>query len=160
MATVRRIVRVPEESSESSGREPAAKLSRKLAATRPQTTRLSRAAGMMTQSLAFARTYEALRDGCGQPKLAANWLMGEVSKRLNAEGREMTELPLAVPVLAKLIGRVVDGTVSNNGARQVFDVIRRVVVADVLQRCGDGFNQVVLADRGHGGLFVSGLGQK
>ena len=49
MATVRRIVRVPEESSESSGREPAAKLSRKLAATRPQTTRLSRAAGMMTQ---------------------------------------------------------------------------------------------------------------
>ena len=77
----------------------------------------------MTQSLAFARTYEALRDGCGQPKLAANWLMGEVSKRLNAEGREMAELPLAVPLLARLIGRVIDGTVSNNGARQVFDAL-------------------------------------
>ena len=35
---------------------------------------------MMTQSLAFARFYEAARDACGQPKLAANWLMGEVSK--------------------------------------------------------------------------------
>jgi aspartyl-tRNA(Asn)/glutamyl-tRNA(Gln) amidotransferase subunit B len=55
---------------------------------------------MMTQSLAFARCYEALRDACAAlggaagaagaaaaaswPKLAANWLMGEVSKRLNA----------------------------------------------------------------------------
>ena len=55
--------------------------------------------------------------------LAANWLMGEVSKRLNAEGREMAELPLAVPLLARLIGRVIDGTVSNNGARQVFDAL-------------------------------------
>jgi len=80
-------------------------------------------AAMMTQSLVVARTYEALRDGCGQPKLAANWLMGEVSKRLNAEGRELTELPVAIPALARLIGRVVDGTVSNNGARQVFDAL-------------------------------------
>ena len=80
-------------------------------------------AAMMTQSLAFARAYEALRDGCGQPKLAANWLMGEVSKRLNAEGRDIAELPLAVSALARLIGRVVDGTVSNNGARQVFDAL-------------------------------------
>ena len=80
-------------------------------------------AAMMTQSLAFARAYEALRDGCGQPKLAANWLMGEVSKRLNAEGRDIVELPLAVSALALLIGRVVDGTVSNNGARQAFDAL-------------------------------------
>jgi aspartyl-tRNA(Asn)/glutamyl-tRNA(Gln) amidotransferase subunit B len=80
-------------------------------------------AAMMTQSLAFARAYEALRDACGQPKLAANWLMGEVSKRLNAEGREIAELPVAVPALARLIGRVVDGTVSNNGARQVFEAL-------------------------------------
>jgi aspartyl-tRNA(Asn)/glutamyl-tRNA(Gln) amidotransferase subunit B len=46
-------------------------------------------AAMMTQSLAFARYYEAVRDASGQPKLAANWLMGEVSKRLNAEGRRI-----------------------------------------------------------------------
>jgi aspartyl-tRNA(Asn)/glutamyl-tRNA(Gln) amidotransferase subunit B len=46
-------------------------------------------AAMMTQSLPFARYYEAVRDACGQPKLAANWLMGEVSKRLNAEGRSI-----------------------------------------------------------------------
>ena len=80
-------------------------------------------AAMMTQSLPFARTYEALRDACGQPKLAANWLMGEVSKRLNAESIDIAELPVPVPGLAALIGRVVDGTVSNNGARQVFDAL-------------------------------------
>ena len=80
-------------------------------------------AAMMTQSLGFARTYEALRDACGQPKLAANWLMGEVSKRLNAEARDIAALPVATPALAALIRRVVDGTVSNNGARQVFDAL-------------------------------------
>jgi aspartyl-tRNA(Asn)/glutamyl-tRNA(Gln) amidotransferase subunit B len=81
------------------------------------------AASMMTQSLSFARYYEAVRDGCGQPRLAANWLMGEVSKRLNAEGRGIDDAPLAPAVLAALIRRVTDGTVSNNGARQVFDAV-------------------------------------
>jgi len=78
-------------------------------------------ATMMTQSLAFARYYEAVRDASGQPKLAANWLMGEVSKRLNAEGRAIEQVPVPAAALAALIGRVQDGTVSNSGARQVFD---------------------------------------
>ncbi len=80
-------------------------------------------AGLMTQSLAFARYYEVLRDACGQPKQAANWLMGEVSRRLNAEARDIAASPVAAPVLAALILRIADGTVSNNGARQVFDVL-------------------------------------
>ncbi len=80
-------------------------------------------AALMTQSLPFARYYEAVRDGCGNAKLAANWLMGEVSKRLNAEGRGIEAAPLPAPTLAALIGRVIDGTVSNNGARQVFDAL-------------------------------------
>jgi aspartyl-tRNA(Asn)/glutamyl-tRNA(Gln) amidotransferase subunit B len=77
-------------------------------------------ASMMAQSLPFARYYEAARDACKQPKLVANWLMGEISKRLNAEEREIDASPVGARVLAALIGRVVDGTVSNNGARQVF----------------------------------------
>ena len=88
-------------------------------------------AAMMTQSLDFARTYEALRDACGAPKLAANWLMGEVSRRLNAEGRAIGEMPLAVAALAQLIRRVVDGTVSNAGARQVFDALWSGEATDV-----------------------------
>jgi aspartyl-tRNA(Asn)/glutamyl-tRNA(Gln) amidotransferase subunit B len=80
-------------------------------------------AAVMTQSLGFARYYEAARDACGQPKLVANWLMGEVSRRLNAEGRPIEQSPVDPAALARLIGRVVDGTVSNNGARQVFDAL-------------------------------------
>jgi len=80
-------------------------------------------ASMMTQSLAFARLYEAVRDGCGLPKLAANWLMGELSKRLNAESLELAAAPVSAAQLAALIRRVQDGTVSNNGARQVFDAL-------------------------------------
>jgi len=90
-------------------------------------------AAMMTQSLAFARTYEAVRDACvaqgggrtqaAWPKLAANWLMGEVSKRLNAEGLAIERLPVSSAALAALICRVADGTLSHSGARQVFDAL-------------------------------------
>ncbi|WP_425256793.1 Asp-tRNA(Asn)/Glu-tRNA(Gln) amidotransferase subunit GatB [Rubrivivax sp. RP6-9] len=88
-------------------------------------------AALMTQSLPFARYYEAVRDGCGNAKLAANWLMGEVSKRLNAEDRGIEAAPLPAATLAALIGRVIDGTVSNNGARQVFDALWTGLAADV-----------------------------
>jgi aspartyl-tRNA(Asn)/glutamyl-tRNA(Gln) amidotransferase subunit B len=91
-------------------------------------------AAMVTQSLAMARYYEAVRDAGAPPKLAANWLMGEVSKRLNAdstEGANIDSLPLAPAQLAALIRRVVDGTLSHNGARQVFDALCSGDGADV-----------------------------
>ncbi|HEY6087722.1 MAG TPA: Asp-tRNA(Asn)/Glu-tRNA(Gln) amidotransferase subunit GatB [Burkholderiaceae bacterium] len=80
-------------------------------------------AALMAQSLAFARYYESLRDACGHAKLAANWLMGEVSKRLNAEERSIEASPVVAETLAVLITRISDGTLSNNGARQVFDIL-------------------------------------
>jgi aspartyl-tRNA(Asn)/glutamyl-tRNA(Gln) amidotransferase subunit B len=80
-------------------------------------------AAMMTQSLIFARTYEAVREASGEPKLAANWLMGDVAKRLNAQGLDIGQLPVASQALAQLIRRVADGTVSHNGARQVLDAL-------------------------------------
>ncbi|TMH30564.1 MAG: Asp-tRNA(Asn)/Glu-tRNA(Gln) amidotransferase subunit GatB [Betaproteobacteria bacterium] len=80
-------------------------------------------ATMMTQSQAFAAYFEATAKACGAPKLAANWLMGEVSRRLNAEGRDISASPVAATTLAALIARIADGTISNNGARQVFDAL-------------------------------------
>jgi aspartyl-tRNA(Asn)/glutamyl-tRNA(Gln) amidotransferase subunit B len=88
-------------------------------------------AAMMTQSLSFARYYEALRDACRQPKLAANWLMGEVSKRLNAGQQAIETSPIAAATLGTLIARIADGTVSNNAARQVFDALWEGVGHDV-----------------------------
>jgi aspartyl-tRNA(Asn)/glutamyl-tRNA(Gln) amidotransferase subunit B len=78
-------------------------------------------ARMMTQSLAFARFYEAARDACGQPKLVANWLMSEVSRRLNAEEREIRAAPMSAKQLATMITRIADGTISSSGAKRVFD---------------------------------------
>jgi len=80
-------------------------------------------ATMMTQSQAFAAYCEATAKACGAPKLAANWLMGEVSRRLNPEGRDISASPVAATTLAALIARIADGTISNNGARQVFDAL-------------------------------------
>jgi aspartyl-tRNA(Asn)/glutamyl-tRNA(Gln) amidotransferase subunit B len=90
-------------------------------------------ATMMTQSLPLARFYETTRDACralqagrdatGVPKLVANWLMGEVSKRLNAEGKAIDTSPVGAATLAALIGRIADGTISHNAARQVFDAL-------------------------------------
>ena len=86
---------------------------------------------MTTQGRATGRYYGAARDACGQAKLAANWVMGEISKRLNAQGGSIEQAPVAPATLARLIGRVVDGTVSNNGARQVFDALWAGESADV-----------------------------
>jgi aspartyl-tRNA(Asn)/glutamyl-tRNA(Gln) amidotransferase subunit B len=80
-------------------------------------------AAMMTGSLATARFYEAAKAAGATPKLVANWVMGEVSKRLNASGAEIDSSPVAPELLAKLIGRISDGTISNNAAKQVFEVL-------------------------------------
>ncbi len=80
-------------------------------------------ASMMTQNKTFGAFFEDAARACGQPKLVANWLMGEVSRRLNAEGRELASSPVKAPTLATLISRIADGTISNNGAKQVFDAL-------------------------------------
>ncbi|WP_298826880.1 Asp-tRNA(Asn)/Glu-tRNA(Gln) amidotransferase subunit GatB [uncultured Piscinibacter sp.] len=80
-------------------------------------------AAMMTQGKAMGAFFETAAKACGQPKLVANWLMGEVSRRLNAEDRGIESSPVTAVQLAAMVGRIVDGTISNNGARQVFDAL-------------------------------------
>ena len=80
-------------------------------------------AGQLTQSKAMAAYFEAVAIGSGQPKLASNWIMGELSRRLNAEELLITACPVSAKKLAGLITRISDGTVSNNAARQIFDAL-------------------------------------
>jgi aspartyl-tRNA(Asn)/glutamyl-tRNA(Gln) amidotransferase subunit B len=75
----------------------------------------------LTQSKAMAGYFEAAAQASGQAKLASNWIMGEVSRRINAEDLAIEQVPVAAPTLAALIGRIADGTISNNAARQVLD---------------------------------------
>ncbi len=80
-------------------------------------------AAMMTTSRAMADYYQAAAAACSQPKLVANWLMGEVSKRLNSQDLDIAASPVSAAQLGQLIGRIADGTISNNAARQVFDAL-------------------------------------
>jgi aspartyl-tRNA(Asn)/glutamyl-tRNA(Gln) amidotransferase subunit B len=78
-------------------------------------------ATQLTQSKAVAAYFEATAKACGQAKLASNWIMGEVSRRLNASELSLEQSPVSATQLAALIGRISDNTISNNAARQVFE---------------------------------------
>ncbi len=78
-------------------------------------------ASTMTQNKAFAAYFETAAKACGQPKLVANWLMGEVSMRLNAGQIAIDQFPVSAQQLAGLISRIADGTLSNKGAKDVLD---------------------------------------
>ena len=75
----------------------------------------------LTQSRAIAAYFEATVEGCGQAKLAGNWIMGEISRRLNADERNIESCPVPPTQVAALIQRIADNTISNNAAKQLFD---------------------------------------
>ncbi|WP_137918243.1 Asp-tRNA(Asn)/Glu-tRNA(Gln) amidotransferase subunit GatB [Hydrogenophaga sp. 2FB] len=77
----------------------------------------------LTQSPAMAAYFETAAKASGQAKLISNWIMGEVSRRLNADEGDIASAPVNAAQLAALIGRIADGTVSNNAAKQVFDAL-------------------------------------
>nr|WP_315209403.1 Asp-tRNA(Asn)/Glu-tRNA(Gln) amidotransferase subunit GatB [uncultured Albidiferax sp.] len=79
----------------------------------------------LTQSKGIARYFEAAiaAGQPAQPKLAANWVMGEVARRLNAQDLDIAQVPVAADKLARLLDRIADNTISNNAAKQVFEVL-------------------------------------
>ena len=77
----------------------------------------------LTQSPAMGAYFEAVAKASGQPKLASNWVMGEISRRLNADEIGIDAAKVSAAQLAQLIGRIQDGTISNAAARQVFDAL-------------------------------------
>ena len=77
----------------------------------------------LTQSKAMAAYFETAAKACGQAKLASNWIMGEVSRRLNAGEVGIEHAPVNAAQLADMIGRIADNTISNSAAKQVFDAL-------------------------------------
>ncbi len=77
----------------------------------------------LTQSQAMAAYFEAVVQACQQPKLASNWIMGEVSRRLNSGELALAQLPVSAEQLGALITRIGDSTLSNNAGKQVFDAM-------------------------------------
>jgi len=79
-------------------------------------------AAQLTGERATARYFETVAQAlpAGQAKLAANWIMGELSAALNRDELTLDQAPVSAQALAALIGRIIDGTISNKIAREVF----------------------------------------
>ncbi len=77
----------------------------------------------LTQSPAMGAYFEAAAQACGAPKLVSNWIMGEISRRLNAEERDIAAAPVGAAQLAALVTRIADGTISNNAGKQLLDAL-------------------------------------
>ena len=77
----------------------------------------------LTQSKAMAAYFEAAAKACGQAKWVSNWVMGEVSRRLNASEVGIENAPVSAAQLAAMIARIADSTISNSAAKQVFDAL-------------------------------------
>ena len=77
----------------------------------------------LTQSKAMAAYFETAAQVCEQPKLASNWVMGEVSRRLNTNDGGFDTIPVSATQLGALIARIHDNTISNNAAKDVFDAL-------------------------------------
>jgi aspartyl-tRNA(Asn)/glutamyl-tRNA(Gln) amidotransferase subunit B len=78
---------------------------------------------MLTASREMAEYFEGTLAVVGQDhaKLSANWLMGEVSARLNREGREITSCRVRPEALGSVLLRIIDGTLNNKNAKELLD---------------------------------------
>ncbi len=79
-------------------------------------------ASVLTSSKAMAGYFEAVvaKTGPAQAKMAANWLMGEVSSQLNRDALDIEQSPVSAAQLALVLQRIADGTISNKIAKEVF----------------------------------------
>jgi len=82
-------------------------------------------ANTLTSSRAMADYFESVVAGLMQPdaKLAANWIMGDLSATLNREGLDVAASRISARQLAGLLARIQDGTLSGKLAKQVFEAM-------------------------------------
>ena len=80
-------------------------------------------AAQLTQSTALARYFDDTVAAGAAPKLASNWITGEMAKLLNAQEIGIQESPVSATLLASLIGRIADGAISNNAAKEILSLL-------------------------------------
>lgn len=80
-------------------------------------------AGVLTQTKEMSDFYDATVAAGADPKLAANWLMGEVNAYLNSKQVELSDTALTPEHLATMIKLIEDETISSKIAKKVFKKI-------------------------------------
>lgn len=80
-------------------------------------------ASVLVSSQALANYFETVVQASGSPKLAANWVTGELLGALNKSDLEITESPVSAKDLGKLVSRIVDNTISGKIAKTIFEAL-------------------------------------
>ncbi len=80
-------------------------------------------AAVLCASRAMADYFETVAAGAGDKKVAANWVMGELSGALNKDGVKIEDSPVSAEALAGLLSRIEDQTISGKIAKQVFEAM-------------------------------------
>ena len=75
--------------------------------------------------------FDATAAACGQPKAAANWVMGDVAAAVRRDDTPWTEVPVPAAQLGKLIERIEDGAISGKIAKSVFKTLWDDGIGDV-----------------------------
>ncbi len=80
-------------------------------------------AAFLTAARETAEFYEATVAACGDARLAANWVRGELFGYLNRENRDITDSPVSAAMLGALIRRIQDNTISGKIAKEVLEAM-------------------------------------
>lgn len=75
----------------------------------------------LADDAAVSQFFETAVNMCNDAKLTANWIMGELSARLNNDELRIQNSPVSPEQLAGIIERIKDNSISNKIAKQVFD---------------------------------------
>lgn len=82
-------------------------------------------AGVLTASRPLADYFEEVARRSGEPKSAANWVMGEVLRFLNEDKRDIRDCPITPAALAETIGLIREGTISGKMAKEIVEEMYR-----------------------------------
>ena len=81
-------------------------------------------AGILTSSHELAEYFEnVIKQSAGDAKLAANWVIGDLSARLNKEDINIKQSPVSAEMLASMLKRIEDKTISGKIAKDVFNAM-------------------------------------
>lgn len=95
-------------------------------------------ASVLTASREMADYFEATEKVCQDAKLAANWVMGELSSLLNKENLDISQSPVSAKQMGGMLLRIKDQTISGNIAKQVFEAMA----------AGEGDADTIIEQRG------------
>jgi aspartyl-tRNA(Asn)/glutamyl-tRNA(Gln) amidotransferase subunit B len=99
-------------------------------------------AGILTQSAALADYFEKTAAASGNAKASSNWIMGELARKMNATGDDITAVPIAPAQLGELITLIDKGTINGPTAKEVFEKMyaSKRSAAEIVEK--EGLSQV------------------